>query len=598
MELGDDRGQAVQVGAVLLFAVLILLLSFYQASVVPSENEEVEYNDFQEATADVSHLRNAIVRSAADDVTVGVTVRTGSQYPARVLFVNPAPAQGRLRTTDARTVRIANATAVDAEPENVGEFWDGDLHTLSHRNVAFAPNYNEFRAAPIRIEQGYAYRAYDDPVSVTPQTLVQGNRITLVTVAGDLGTGGYTASVTVEPVSANGRTVTVTSDGPLNITVPTALPASVWEERILADQFDPPGDPDHPDRYVQSVTDVPGENAVNITLEPNETYELRLGRVELRRSDDDATVETPPARYVTHVGDDVVEDGDDSRAKLVVEARDRFDNPRSNANVTFDASSGRFEDADGDVLGTGDVTVRTDSEGKAVVWYNASAGVYEVDAYLGDEVDQSLPAEQKLEFTVVSSASGGGGAGGGGSGEGSSFILLEDTDTSNRSDGNVTLTLNNTGDASLNLTGIQLAHVTNIKGDPSDGPNQIVRFTLNGETRSVNATESLRAKFFRSRPVEFEAGLNDITLSFDEKYDQQVMLRFHLYFEGGVTAVFDLVIFKESNPAGGNSNSLGHESPIRPPSARYSPPSAPSDSSSTLSKSPTRATSPSTTLSL
>jgi hypothetical protein len=546
MELGDDRGQAVQVGAVLLFAVLILLMSFYQASVVPNENEQIEYNDFREATADVSHLRDALVRSSSDDATVGVTIKTGSRYPARVLFVNPAPPQGRLRTTDAATVRIANATAVGSESENVGLFWNGSLHTLSHRNVAFDPNYNEFRAAPVRIEQGYVYRAYDDPVSETPQTLVQGNRITLVTVAGDLGAGGYTTGVTVEPASAHVRTVTVTSDGddPFNVTVPTALSASVWEERVLADQLDEGNDDtDFPNRYVRNVTDVPDEDAVNVTLEPNATYELRLARVELRRSDDDSTVETPPARYVTRVGDDMVEDGDDGRAKLVVEARDRFNNPRSNANVTFDASSGHFEDADADVLGTDGVTVRTDDEGKAVVWYNASAGVYSADAYLGDEVDASLPPEKKVEFTVVSSDPGGGGAGGGGRGEGSSFILLNDTDTSDRQNGNVTLTLDNTGDASLNLTGIQLAHVTDIQGNPSDGPDQIVRFTLNNETRSVNATESLRAKFFRSRPIGFESGLNDITLSLDSQYDQQVMLRFHLYFEGGVTAVFDLVVF-------------------------------------------------------
>ena len=536
----DERGQAVQIGAVLLLAVLVLLMSFYQASVVPSETGKIEFKDYQRATGDVAQLRDAVVRAGAEDTAVGTSVRTGSQYPARVLFVNPPPATGRLRTTDEGTVRLSNVVATDGERTNVRRFWNGDDREFADRDVVFDPDYNEFDAAPIRISQGYAYRAYDSPISETPQTLVRGNRISLVTVAGDLNTGGYASSLTVDPLSAHTRTVTVTGEGddPVTITLDTALSAAAWE-RALADQYDSPDAPDHPDRYVSDVSEGPGDS-VTITLEGDKSYELRRGRVELRRSGDDSAEPSPPARYVTHVGDSVVKDGEDSRAKLIVEALDRFNNPRSDARVTFNVTHGRLESADGTVLGTDAATVRTGEDGRAVVWYNASAGVYSVDAYLGDSVDKSLPPEQRLLFKVVSSDPGGGD---GTQGEGSTFILLDGTDTSERDHDRMTLDLNNTGSGSLNLTGVQLAHITDIQGDAANGSNEITKLWLNGEARTVTATENLRAKFFESDPLVLTSGPNELTLEFNEGYDKQVMLRFHLFFEGGVTAVFDLVVF-------------------------------------------------------
>lgn len=536
MRPADDRGQAVQVGAVLLLAIVVVALSLYQATVVPNQNERIEYADYRDATGDVADLRDAVLRAATDGDQVGVTMRTGTQYPNRVLFVNPPTAAGTMRTTDAGTVRLSGVVATDSEGRNVRAFWDGTERTFESRNVVFDPDYNVFEATPVRITQGYTYRAYSPPVSVTPQTLVQGNRISLISTVGEVGTSGYRTSLTTDPVSPQSRTVSITGEGgdPFSITVVSDLPPSVWEDRVLADQVDPPGGPDEPDDYVRGVADGPTDDTVTVTFEGDENYRLRLGRVELRGTNDDATVPPPDAQYITHEGDTVVEDGREGRAKLVVETRDGFNNPRSNVPVTFNVTSGTLEDAEGNVLGTDAVTVESEGDGEAVVWYNASAGVFPVEAYLGESVDRSLPAHERINFSVVSTAQG----------EESTFILLDDTNISGRGQGNMVVTLNNTGEGSINLTGIQLGHVTNMQGNPSDGPDEIVRFSLGGETRTVNAEENLRAKFFRNNPVSLAAGTNTMEIEFDASYDSQVMIRFHLYFEGGVSAVFDLVIFR------------------------------------------------------
>lgn len=554
---GDERGQAVQVGAVLLLAVFVITLSLYQATVIPGENRQVEFNDYQDATGDVADLRNAILRSAGQDTRTGVTVRTGTQYPARTLFVNPPRATGRLTSSSAANVTVANVESA-GDYENVGKYLESEGHALnvSTRRTVFDPAYNELDVAPVATAYGATYRTYDDPVLVTDQTLVDGNRITLVSVAGDLGAGGYTTPVTAEPVSAHTRTVSVTGDGgPLNLTVPTELSAAVWEDRLLAGQMAPDG-------HVVEVAPGPRPNTVNVSLEGGQTYELRLGRVEIREQSDAATEPTPEPRYLVSDAEqgEILEEASDGRVKLSAEARDRFNNPRSNANVTFNISVGRLETRDGTVLGTDNATLRTNENGKASVWYNAStAGVHRVEVFLGDAVDKTLPGEKKLQYKVVSTGQGGGGGGGGGgAGEAGVFILLEGTTATDSTD-TVTFHLNSTSSTSLNLTGIQLAHITEVNGGSGqgsatfvDGANAITRINLTASDEpdqiktGIDANEEFKPVFF-DEPLTFHADSNTLTLTFDQAHtnhkDDQIIVRFHLFFEGGISASFDQTIF-------------------------------------------------------
>jgi len=56
--LGDDeRGQAIQIGAVILFSFVVIGFSLYQATVVPDQNSEVEFNHNQNVQQDMLSYR-------------------------------------------------------------------------------------------------------------------------------------------------------------------------------------------------------------------------------------------------------------------------------------------------------------------------------------------------------------------------------------------------------------------------------------------------------------------------------------------------------------------------------------------------------------
>lgn len=549
----DDRGQAVQVGAILLFAALIIFLSVYQAQVVPSQNRGIEFESYQAASGDVVTLRNAILDAAGRDVQTGVTVETGTDYPSRVFFINPPPATGRVHAQPARNLTLSNATA--ASGGEVDEFWDGSAKNVSTRAIEFDPDYNVLSAESMLIEHGLTYRNASTPILQTGQTLVQGNRITVTTVTGDLDASGLAAGVTVEPVSAHTNTISIRNRtaGNLTLTLPSRRTAEEWRETILDGQIDAPGGADFAGRYVTAVQSGPRANTVNVTFEGNATYELRMSRVEVRETDDDAEEPTTTPHYVVPTTENYVGEGADARAKVEVEVRNRFNNPLSDEPVTFNASDTHLETADGTQLGAQDVTVETDADGRATLWFNGSnAGVETVDAYLGESVDDSLPAREKTQFQVTSSGTGpGGGAGGA---EGAVFIYLDGVTASHSTD-YVTFSLNNSGSSDLNLTGVQLARVSEVNGGGGDGSatfldraDEITQIQINGGTpKSVSATERLKPAFFRNDPLTFPAGVNTVRLTFNENHsnsqNDQLMIRFHLFFEGGITATYDQIVF-------------------------------------------------------
>ena len=554
MGLRDDRrGQAVQVGAVLLLAIFVVMLSFYQAFVIPQENKQVEFNDYQTATEDFAQLRNALLRAAAEDTQVGATVRTGSRYPARSLFVNPPPATGRLASTSAANVTISNVAST-GDFQNVGTYFtaEGNALNVSTRSVVFAPSYNELDMAPIVTTYGATYRAYDEPIVTTGQTLVNGNRITLVSVAGDLQAVGHATPVTVEPVSAHTRTVSVTGDGgPLNLTVPTELSASVWRDELLAGQYDPDGS--LPDQYVQAVTPGPRPGTINVSLEAVATYELRLGRVEIHEKSDASDTGASNARYVVARTDTDTQTSRDGRVALTVEARDEYNNPVSNVNVTFNQSSGSgtFETKEGDLVS---FPLKTSEDGQATVYYNATGhlGTIPVDAWLGTT---NPPEDEKdVRFSVFNNVLGGS-DGGGGSGEqaGRNLVVLEDVSgITGQNDDDLTFSIDNTGQFDVNVTGYRVDHVTSIQpnGGLVDGPTAITQMVFdNSITRIGTAAEAGRPYLFGSNPVVISPNTHTIDVTFNRAFGsdssgktnniQGILIGISIYLEGEITVTFN-----------------------------------------------------------
>lgn len=368
--LGDDRGQAIQVGAVLVFGILVVLLALYQGVVVPDQNEEVELDHSQEVRAQLTELRATAVSMPGATTTRSVTVDLGVRYPPRTVFANPGPASGTLETvgtTDpAYALTIENATADGA----AGDFWDGTARSYNTGALEYRPGYNLLPNAPRTVyEHGVLYDDFGDAtLPVTDQAMVSDDRITLVTLNGSVSEHRVdSVAVDFEPVSTDTRTVEIESaddDSPVTLSVPTAMNESEWEE-VFADELQ--------DGYVERVSTEPAPDGefslLTVTLAPGETYTLQLANVGVGTG-----IEGTEPAYLTDVaGDGTVQRGE--TGTLEVEVRDAFNNPVSGVTVEGFAEGGVFADS-----GTDQTEAETDSEGRIAVDYEGQAvGTHGVD---------------------------------------------------------------------------------------------------------------------------------------------------------------------------------------------------------------------------
>lgn len=346
-----------------MFALVLALLAILQTTAVPALNEQLEFQHNEKAQDEVAELETVIERVVATGTDETASVTAGVRYPPRMFFVNPPPASGTVRMTDNATIEIDNAHATG----ETADYWGGSMKSFETRSVVYAPSYNEYTNAPDTVvEPWVVYNRFEqERLAVTEQDLVDGRRLTLTTLRGERSTSQTDRlPIRVEPTSAPARTVTVRADGdPVRITIPTQLTEDEWET-LLAEELDSASDPDD-DRYVTSIDCQQAPPApcgrLTLTLEPDATYELRLAAVAVGNE-----VPEPPATYLTDITGNATAVPENGSQKLVVEARDRFDNPVSGVPVT------------GSVGGDGSlrsVDSTTGTDGRAAFVYEAPEDV-------------------------------------------------------------------------------------------------------------------------------------------------------------------------------------------------------------------------------
>jgi len=425
----DDRGVSTVIGAVFLLGVLVILLSVNQAVVVPDQNRGLEFNHNQEVRGQLSELRSAVVSSVGGADPRSVTLDLGLRYPPRVVAVNPGPATGQIRTIgttdDAVTFGVENATALDSE---VGDFWNGTERAYSTGALAYRPNYNVYDSAPETVYENSLL--YDDfgerPLVRAGQALIDGDRLSLVALNGSLGrTSSAATTVDVQPLSASTRTVTVTNESAgsnITLTLPTRLDRSEWEE-VLADERDAGTVVD-----VRSGT-VAGSplDAVVIELAPG-TYRLQMAKTGVgswTRGTDEA--------YFTDVDGQNASVPEDGTQRIVVEARDRFNNPVAGVDVTVATNgTGEIRPATaGPSANAGTAAMTADDEGRAAFVYVAPDNVdrgpqaARVNATFETGLSPSVPGFNRstpenvtFDLTVRNTDGSGYATGGGGDGTG------------------------------------------------------------------------------------------------------------------------------------------------------------------------------------
>ncbi len=383
----DDRGVTVQVGAILLFAMLVVAMSLYQATAIPSQNAKVEFRHDERVQSQMQDVRNTILRTAATGAGQPTSVTLGTQYPGHVFFVNPPPASGTLRTRELGNLSIENLHATNPETE---QYFDGSEHSFSTRSLVYAPDYNQYDNAPATVyENSIVYnRGRDGNATLTDQQLIHGKRISLVTLDGNL-SQSQSGTVSLDPhavsPSTETRSISVQSAGsdPV-ISVPTTLSKEKWN-RLLADQKE--------SGYVEDVHVEGG--ILRLTLRGTEdgtpvTYDLRMAKVGVGSG-----AKTTSEEYVTNVSPlNVMTAGN---ATLVAEVRDRYNNPVSGVTVT--ASGGTVAQSH-----------RTDERGRVRFEYEPDPSG---DGTVTLSIGNNSAERERIEFLVHAVAGDINGIGGG-----------------------------------------------------------------------------------------------------------------------------------------------------------------------------------------
>lgn len=458
----DDRGQSIQIGAILLFGVLVIGLAVTQTVVVPAENGGVEFNSYTEATTDLVRLQQGVLAAGTGGSHGSASVRTGVRYPSRAVLINPGPPIGSLTTTPAANVSIDGVEAVSGEEDNVRGFWNTSTRgarNYSTRSVVFSPAYNEIDVPAIEVSgQGAYRRTANGPLALTGETFLSGNRLTLVTVDGDLGSSGLSTPVTATPASVSTRSVTVTgADGTgfvVTIPVPgngTAAAATAWNRSRAAESI-------RSNPHVLG-TAVNGSR-VDVTFDGTRRYELRLARVVVHDSGDSGIDPDTDPQYVVAVDGNGTTVPPTGTRRVAVEVRDAYNNPVEGVPVSFSTAGGNFT-----TTRTGTATVVTGAEGVAAVSIDPNQSSVSIDAsfdggvvpYNATTIELSEPSSGGVD--EINSRTGG--------------VVLGASGVQSSSDSDVVLVgLNNTGSVSREITALRVAFY-NPDGGSDNPPTQV-----------------------------------------------------------------------------------------------------------------------------
>jgi len=214
----DRRAVSAVVGFILIFGILMLTLTVYQAQIVPQQNAQTEFTQYEETRDELIEVRNAISTAGQANVSQFPSVTLGTTYQSRLLTINPAPAAGTLQTSE-YTISIENESE---ESENV-----------STRLVEYQPGYNEITVGSTWYEHSVLYedRETRNAVTIEDQHLVtDGNKLTITALQNDFQRSG-TSRETVEltPNQSAGDLSELEDGDELTVRIPTRLDEDYWD---------------------------------------------------------------------------------------------------------------------------------------------------------------------------------------------------------------------------------------------------------------------------------------------------------------------------------------------------------------------------------
>lgn len=339
MKLLDNYAFSTVMGFAMLLVIITAAYAYFQIEYIPQICSSYETRHFSEVIDELVELSAKVKGGITNDEPNSVSIKLGGHYPDIPFFSTPPGFTGMLRSYDAE-VRIQNAIGIG----EVSQVWDGSEVTWTGQSLKYTPNYI-FSAEEAVWEYGIVAVGKINYVPVDGK-IIEGKTIFIPLLRANISDSSnarkeYTLSV----YSGGGDGILIKDNGnPIKIILKTSLPRSFWEEH-WSEVIDP--------SYVSSVAYNNG--AVEITLRTGTTYRLIAGVVEIEGSS---------GRAVQHYLYRLSPSNQTTPATLVVEVRDKFNNPVPNVDVTFRSSSVTFSDG----VRTGNtLTVKSDYRGIASV---------------------------------------------------------------------------------------------------------------------------------------------------------------------------------------------------------------------------------------
>lgn len=164
----DNRAVSEVIGFVLIFGILVVSFSMYQAVMVPNQNEATEFTHQQEVENDLKEFHSEL-HQAADSVLQPInsdrflTLNLGTNYQNRIIAVNPPPIQGEFKSTQTENITII--------------YDDNSQNQIETEFLTYNARYNELPRDIIKYENSHLYRESTNIVNIEKFNLYRTNDI-------------------------------------------------------------------------------------------------------------------------------------------------------------------------------------------------------------------------------------------------------------------------------------------------------------------------------------------------------------------------------------------------------------------------------------
>ena len=397
----EYSGVTAIIGFILLLGILSMFLVTVQTQAVPKWNSETESQHAAKIQQDMQDLTAGITSTAGTAESRMVSLKLGTNYNTLPLLSYPPDPIGELYTGNTETTKIENMTATDPE---VNDFYDGRDYTFETKNLTYSPRYNRLgNAGKLVIENGQLYHSVNgNTAALSENQLIDGNKITLTPLTGNLSMSSMTAGVTISPESAPYQTVTVNASKNKNIVleIPSSLDQRSWNKILKPETINNGG---HIKRYTVH------DGKIRITLENNQVYELKTAKVGLggdpESKTNQATRETQDKnRYIIPNTEttQVVQAGE--KIELETKIRTKFNTPISGEKIEW-----RIKNGKGNLTPNNKQTTSKTSNEKGVstVIYNPPKQVSfnqdetaKIQVKIGSESFSNTPEYKKTSFDI------------------------------------------------------------------------------------------------------------------------------------------------------------------------------------------------------